>query len=408
MLPILLAATAYEETCTFGQINQGGWIGINMIVILLAVLVGVAVYTIAILLPTATRERVRGAAKTEALQAVISLLIVIILLGFALTCCQAGEGLTSELTLGTYTDPMHFAILYMQNLLLFRTNQIFGQLYSQSALFMITGHIETQIIESIELVLPAGLLLDLSSDVTGVYFGYVGVLTGTYTALIVAAYAVLFIFYFLLQIIEVTALTVLLPITTVIRAWPFGGPRLREAANAFLGIAVAFYFILPLTITFNTYVINWMYCDNNYVGTGTPMQLMGQNCNPYVNYILFTQPATLQLNTLFSGSQSDVQLNGLGGGTLPLQFFGGTLSGAGGIGAVFSSTLAHLFELPSVIISYGYTIAELMFESIVLIALDIAITVGFAQGLGKGLNFVVPTTVNLQGNLISMPFWGNV
>ncbi len=399
---ILLAANAYEGACTFAEINQGSWININMIVIFLAVMVGIAIYTIAVLLPASTRERLRGAARTEAFQAIISLFIIIILLGFAFTACQAGESLTGELTAGLYHDPMQFSQQYLGNLLFVRAQQIFGDMYAKSATFLIDGHIAEQIAESINVIIQGYLGIELNPNVTGVYFGYTGVLTGTYTALLVAAYAVLFVFYILLPIVQALALTVLLPLTIVMRSWPFGGPRLREAANAFLGIAIAFYFVLPLMITFNNYVVNWMYCSS-YDGSGTPLQLSSQNCNPYSNYVSFTNafPA-LQTSTLFAANQP-LTLSGFGGGALsmPYDFFGGTISGSGGVISLLTGMLKNLFELPLVIVQYGYVIAEYMFESIVLMALDIAVTIGFAQGLSKGLGAV-------SGALGSGPFWGNV
>lgn len=402
MIPILLASTAYEGACTFASIDQGAWLNINFLVVLFCVLVAAAIYAISALLPSATREKLKGAARTEAFQAILSLFIIIILLGFAFTSCQAGESLTNQLSLGTYQDPMQFSQVYLSNLLFITAPEIFGQIYSASATNLLLAHILDQIVQALEIPIANFANLELNAGIDGVFFGYTGVLTTTYTSLLVVSYAVLFIFYFILALTEAFALTVLLPLSIIVRSFPFGGPRLRGAADSFLAIAVAFFFVLPLTITMNNYITNWVYCSNS-AGTGTPTTVLTQDCNPYSSYIAFTQSTTkLPLNSLFTAN-SVFSFSGVGGGavSVPLQFFGGTVSGAGGLISVFTSTLQGLWEIPEVITNYGYEIASFMFQSVVLIALDIAITIGFAQGLSKALGSV-------SGALGAGPFWGSV
>ncbi len=401
-MDLVLLLTAYQQACTFAAINQGAWLNINGIVILLALVLGAGVYAIASMLPASTREKLRGAVKTEMFQAVLSVFIIIAVLALAYTSCQAGQSITQELTTGLYQDPMQFAQFYLSNLLFQRSNQIFGQIYSESAIFLAAAHVLEMIVESEEITILGGYVgVQLSNNITGVYYGYTGVITGTYTAMLVASYAVLFIFYLILPITQALALTVLLPLTIVIRSWPFGGPRLREAANSFLAIAIAFYFILPITITLNNYVVNWMYCSN-YIGTGTPLQLTSQNCNPYADYVQFTQFSSLPLSSLFTAN-SAANIVGPGGSVtqVPVEFYSGIFSGQGGLGSVITGSLKILFDVPDIIAGFGYEIAEYMFESIVLVALDIAITIGFAQGLTKALN----AAPNILG---AGPFWGNV
>ena len=60
-----------------------------------------------------------------------------------------------------------------------------------------------------------------------------------------------------------------------------------------------------------------------------------------------------------------------------------------------------MFDIPSVIILYAAKTAQYVFEGIVLIGIDMAIVLAFAQGLTKGLNSA--------GKMIGTgPFWGNV
>ena len=388
--------------CSITGLNQGAWLNINGLVILFALILGAGVYAIATMLPASTRERLRGSVKTEMFQAVLSVFIIIGVLALAYTSCEAGQMLTQELTAGLYQNPMQFAQFYLSNLLFQRSGQIFGQIYSESAIFLAAAHVLEMIVESSGVTLAGGYAqVQLDNNITGVYYGYTGVITGTYTAMIVASYAVLFIFYLILPLTQALALTVLLPLTIVIRSWPFAGPRLRESANSFLALAIALYFILPLAITLNNYVINWVYCGN-YVGTGTPLHAISQNCNPYVSYVGFTQFPSLPINSLFAAN-SVANIIGPGGGTfqVPIAYFGGVFSGQGGIGSIITGSLKVLFDVPGIISEFGYEIAEYMFECIVLIALDIAITIGFAQGLTKALN----AAPNILG---AGPFWGNV
>ena len=408
-LTALVAGSSIPNTCGFGALgsnglNQGAWININFIVVLLTIMVAVLVYTIAILLPAATREKLRGAAKVEAGQGIIGLVIVMLLVLFSAGTCQLGQGLTLGLSAGTYQNPQQFSQYYLENLLFVKNPELFGQLYSAGAQFLIFGNVLDQIVESVELSVGGYAGIQLDSNIVQVYYGYAGIATGTYTAMLVASYGVLFVFFLLLPIIFAFALTTLAPLALVLRSLPFGGPRLRETADAFLGIAIAFYFILPLTLTLDNYIINWTYCSTGVGNIAPPIGTVATGCNPYASYLAPGGNILAKLgdlNTILSSTPPSGSAKGLGSTGIQGEFFGGVVNGGGGIMSIMGNILKNLFDIPQVISGYGNEIAAFMFESIVLIALDIAITIGFAQGIAKGLD-AFPRVIGVS------PFWGNV
>ena len=72
-----------------------------------------------------------------------------------------------------------------------------------------------------------------------------------------------------------------------------------------------------------------------------------------------------------------------------------------GIAQLTGSIINALAGIPGQTDNYGVEVAEYMFTSIVLIALDVAITLGFAQGLARGLG-------SISGAMNVGPFWGSV
>lgn len=407
--------TAYQQACTFPAINSNNWITINVFLVLAAVVIASLVYTLAGFLPTISREKLKGAAKTEATQAFLSIFIIMAVTAFAAVTCNVGIFLTKSATATTgvvYSDPMQYAQTYISNLLYERSSQLFGQMYAESALFLLWGNIDEQLASAFEVPISLTSDLQLNTNLVGVYYGYSGVLTSTYTGLIVITFAVLFVMWILLPVIQSFALTAMLPTALIIRTLPFGGPRLREAADSILAIAIAFFFILPLAISMNSFIISWMFCSGNpWAGTG-PVTTVGA-CNPYASFVYPDLLNNLQTNSYFSGVPTNVvtvpQNSALPNGGqnylnpgLQLPFSPlGVSSGTGGLSQFLVTGVQTLYSMPYVIDGFGVKIAEYMFESIVLIALDLAITIGFAQGLTKGLGSI--STLIGTG-----PFWGNI
>ncbi len=401
---LLLSANSgvLGNACTFGGINTGNWVNINMIVVLLVLTAASFVYALAVLLPAATREKLRGTAKTEAAQGVISAFLVIIMVVFAATGCELGSLFAASQPSMTYVNPTSFSENYLENLLFIKSTSIFTQMYAASALYLVYGNLIESVIPQVGIpkngftLGPLSLQFDISTNIIQVYYAYAGILTGTYSALLTASFGVLFIFVLLLPIIQAVALTMLAPLAIAMRSLPFGGPRLRETSDAFLGIAIAFAIVFPVTITMDSYIINWMYCQGMSTQTNSPLSVAPSACNPYQIYLGTNPTSNIPVDKLFTAQSPPTS-----SGSISFTFLTGVIGGQGGPLSIIGNSWKNFLELPQIINGYGIEIANYVFQSIVLMALDIAITVGFAQGFSKGISA-------FSGALGAGPFWGNM
>jgi nitrate reductase NapE component len=204
------------------------------------------------------------------------------------------------------------------------------------------------------------------------YSNYVGVLSGIFTPMVVATFGMLFLQFIMLPVISGISLSILLPIALLIRSFGFTGPRLREAADSFLALAIVLYFVYPLTFVMNYQIISWLYCSN------------GPVCNPYPQYNGGYQLSSLSASSLFASN------------TVPANMFGYNLGLASNFyGPLFSGKMSYLgignilygwAAVPNDINTITVALAQYLFEGIVLIALDLAITIGLAIGLQRGIS----------------------
>lgn len=400
---LMQSSTLYQNYCTFGGINTNDWVGICTLVITVLLLVGGVVYAISSIFPAAMRERLKGGAKTEMFQAVLSVIIIAVIIAFAMSMCNIAQTITSSTTTSTfsgvqYSDPIVFALDYMRDLVFTKALALFSQIYSETISLVVWGNIMEGIASSLDGVIklttgigtgPQGNIgMNLQHDAVGVFFGFSGVLTGAYTTLIVVTFGILYILYIFMVIIQQTALTMLLPLAIVMRCVPFMGPRLREASDSFLALAIAFYYIFPMAIILNNFAVSWLYTS---CSTGAAL------CNPYVQYV---EPYNLDAIGITSLFKSDAVAHiGTLGINIPFSYLGGGLTGLGGFGNSFSSGVAAMYALPNIIFQYGYLTAEYIFEGILLMGLALLITVAFAQGISKGLG-AIPRIIG------SGPIWG--
>ncbi|MDE1851210.1 MAG: hypothetical protein KGH69_00790 [Candidatus Micrarchaeota archaeon] len=393
---LLQSSTVYQNYCTFGGINTNDWVGICTLVIMVLLMIGGAIYAISSILPAAMRERLKGGAKTEIFQALLGAIIVAVVVAFAMTACSIAQTITSSTTTHIfsgvqYSDPIVFALAYMRDLVFTKALALFSQIYSETISLVLWGNVLGAIAEftfGTAQFATGNIQISLSEDIVGVFFGFSGVMSGAYTTLLIVTFGILYILYIFLVIIQQTALTVLLPLAIVMRSLPFMGPRLRETADSFLAIAIAFYYIFPMAIILNNFIVSWLYTS---CSTGAEL------CNPYVQYAEPYNLGNIDITNLFK-SDSVVHLGTLGI-NLPFTYFGQGLTGLGGFGNEFTSGFTAMVALPNLIFQYGYLTAEYIFEGIVLMGLAILITVGFAQGLSKALG----SASRIIG---SGPIWG--
>jgi len=158
------------------------------------------------------------------------------------------------------------------------------------------------------------------------------------------------------------------------------GPQIRKTANVILALAIGFYFILPLTIVLDSYIAG---CIGIGLGVKT-------TCTSYPFTTSVTAYSVNSISPSIFGASSSLPLNssnvpslaGLGGLNLPTSFYFGS------IGNNLGQFIGIMLNAPGVTAGYGETVAAYFFVSILLIAVDMAITVGFIAGLAKGLDAI--------------------
>ncbi|MEM0086902.1 MAG: hypothetical protein QXU16_01390 [Candidatus Micrarchaeaceae archaeon] len=371
MIGILLQASSVG--CTFGGLNQYSWININLIVVLLSMTIGALIYAIANLLPAQRREKLKGAVKYELFQSIISVFIIIAVLAFAATGCTVASSFTNN------ENPFTYSEYTVSNLLFKNGVGIMTGLFAKGINFYTSGLLIESMLTYLGTFIPEGKLPSLLTNKLAflnalnisittnpsagdVFLSYSSLFTDLLPTFVLLSFASLLLLYLVLPIIQIGALTVLLPVALIMRSLSFTGPRLRESANSFLAIAIAFYFVLPLMIVFNTYVVNWMYCTGGL-----------KLCNPYTQW---TGPYSMPSTNIPLFSSVPETFNGFGMLlSIPSSFYAST-----GI------PIAGVINAPAVLMQYSNEVAEYFFEGVFLIALDFVVTVAFAIGLAKGLS----------------------
>jgi len=407
MLPIIpILMQMGGNTCVLGgtptsaggaTLNTGNWISINMIMVLLVITFAAAVYMFSGFVSTQLREKMKGAAKFEAFQAMVSIAIIFTLIGLSVVSCNIGNSIvqaSTPITGQVYQTPMQASESYIGTLMFTKGLGLFTQIYAESVLIAVYANVATSIDDALsEIAIDPVLSISFSPDFFGAMYGFSGALGAAFEPLIVVTFGILFLLYLLLPLVQSLALTVVVPVALIMRTIPFAGPRLRESSDSFLALAIGFYFILPLAILMNQFIVHWIF-------TGCSATVLTL-CNPYPQYTQQYVISTFPSSALFNTNSTTFTAGGLGVFNLPVSFLGSGLSAGGGILSGLTSAVNLVIFLPQVIIGLGLKTAEYVFEGIVLIGIDMAIVLGFAQGLTKGLNSA--------GRIIGVgPFWGNV
>ncbi len=412
VIPIMLAVnTAYNTACVFGgtpsgngPLNTNGWIQINLIVVLLSFTVSAAIYSLSTLFSTSFGEKMRAAAKYEAFQGLISIAIIITLMSFSAVTCQLGESMTASTATMihmSYEDPIQFSEGYIQSLMFTKGLNLFTSIYSETVYIAVAGNGAEFLEELLEENTIGIFGISFGSQIMALLFGFSAAISSSFLPLIVVAFGVLFTVYLMLPLIESLALTVIVPLALIMRSIPFAGPKLRESSDTFLALAIGFYFIFPMAIMLNSYIMSWIYTPCQI---STPISPSSGTflCNPYSQFNAPYQLADIPVGDMFTQSSQSIGGVGFFGlNNVPFTFLSGTVAHQGGVFGAISNIVEASFGLPYVIINISVQVAQYAFEGIVLIGIDMAITLGFAQGLTKGLNSVGKITG-------AGPFWGNV
>ncbi len=443
---ILLDASTPSPTAACGVQAASGWLGIDGLVVLAIVTVAAFIYVLANFLPAARREKLRGAANYEILEALFSLALVVVLFVAWSAACNIGPLLTQSTTsTSTYQGLFGADTTYLGNLLYLNGVNLVSNLYSTSIGYMIVANIwylgatETanffgsNPVSVLGKTIP-GATSSLNPQVDVLFTEFSELFTAIYGALLVGAFSTLFVLSFILPIIEAGAFAVVIPVAIIMRSIPFAGPALRRTSNAFIALAIGFYLVLPLMIAFNSYVAT---CLNIPYGGGTA------SCN-YLNsfpqikqYLsgyasvgsLTSATASIFTSTATSGYVSSSGLSGVScaspddyvyestcgdsstikpGSCQPFSSIESQVCGTYAISGTSSSYLptgaatpltfystaftglnqfiTEMFNSPQEAEYYGSAVASYLFLSVVMLAIDLAITVGFVYGLSKALD----------------------
>jgi len=353
------------NTCAFAGVgvNANNWIGINMLVVLLFFTIAALIYALSNLLPPSPREKLKTTSKFEIMQMILSIFIIIILVGIASVSCNFTKSIVGM-------DPFEAAQIYIGKLLFVDGINLATHIYSTSIEFMIGSEIYNILGPPISIKLINSSTVKASASVSpslgNIYNTYAGIIV-SYNTLVIPTFGMLFFNFLMLFIVKATMLTVVLPVAIAMRTLSFLGPRLRESANSFLALAIAFYFIYPLTFVMDSYIVNWTYC----IGAQS-------TCNPYYSsYPLTYTASSIPASSLFA-TNPNYNLFGFAF-TLPFNFYSSVLSGI---------PFQYLFILlaPSSVGVIAQQVSDFLFQGIFLMALNISITVAFAISLTKALN----------------------
>ncbi|MDE1762328.1 MAG: hypothetical protein KGH59_04175 [Candidatus Micrarchaeota archaeon] len=377
MLPIMLVS----NTCALGGLNTNNWVGVNLLVIMLALTIASVAYILTgLFLTTQQAARVRGYIRFEYVQAMIGVSVIIAVLALSSIICNVGSQLTPQ-----GQSPFAFAQTYVGNLLFVQGTGLVTQMYTASVQYTVYANVMDFFASSAigtvnsifgsffpNLNLPAKIEFVPGQAFTSTFNTYSSILTDRYTPLVIATFAMLFLQYLLIPIIQGGALVVVLPLALLMRSMSFVGPRLRDTADQFIAISIALYFIFPLTFVMDQQILNWTFCINGV-----------KVCNPYIAYAgAYTVPTATQSGIFTSNPVALPSWLNLPGAFYSSAFgnsFFNTNSGA-------SNPLQAILSAPNDVMAFGASVAQYLFEGIVLIALNMAITITFAVGLARGIS----------------------
>jgi hypothetical protein len=373
--------TLIASTCAYGGGGSyvTGFLGINYIVILVSFMVLALIYMLGKLLPGATRGKLTEAARAEIPQLLISVIIIAALLATSQIACGVSTSMARSLIpaagVPSGLSPFGFADYYVGNLALNTGLRLLTTIYSLG----ITYSIDARIFQALgtQLDIPDISVIDTPIFEANVTYGYdagitYGIMADDFFAvlapLVTLTVGMLFLQYLALPIIQYTAFVVLLPIAIALRSLSFTGGRLRSTANAVLAIAIALYIIYPLTIAFDSYAVSWIFSPSNPEYGCT--SCLGST------YALASLPTSLFSNIPLSGEVT------LGPVSVPLSVLSNFLGSSAGTYLTSLSPPVMMSQLHTLITQ----ISQFIFIAVVLFAVNISITIGFAMGLTRALD----------------------
>ncbi|MCL5007366.1 MAG: hypothetical protein M1164_01650 [Candidatus Marsarchaeota archaeon] len=388
------------QTCALygGASYVNSWLGINFAVILAGIFVVTLVYMLSRFLPSSMKGKITSVMKVELTQLFISVIIIVVLIGAASTACAASTSISQHVT-HTTESPFAYSDYYIGNLTLNTGLRLLTNVYLTSIDYGIDSRVYPSLInyEGPGFLSHSASILSKSAankgiEIFSVGFNFgedlganFGILSDLYLAvfgpIITLVIGSLFVQYLSIPIFEYTAFTIVLPVALIMRSIAYsasGSGGLRSASNAVLAIAIAVYLIYPLMISYNSYIVNWIFSVQN----------------PYFQYLHTSFTIDSLPTTFFSSLASGVSGVSLFGVTTPsLNSLLGNYATTGVV------SLFDPFAVTSQVLTTIDEMAQFIFVGIFLFGLDVAVTLGFAQSLASSLD------AGIEG---AASFWGNV
>lgn len=401
--------------CGFSSLNINNWIGINVLVVLAIISIAGFVYALASFLRPEERERLKGISRYEVIEGLFSVMLIFTLLFLSAGVCSAGAAIAGPVVgASPYTNIFNYASWYFAIVMFQNGFNLVSSIFTATSQFFIVSNVayyvvnvllgvvnnlasfsqEIPIVESelLNVVATVTVSLKISTVIDQLFQIITAVFVEVFGTLLTISFVGMFLLIFMFPLIKAGALTVVVPISIIVRSLGFFGPKLRSTANLFLALAIGFYFVLPLTVMFDIYAISCL----GGLGITQSLTFSHVKCNyPLASYVnnnynlpsyspsLLTTAIPSELNSAVVPS-SLVNFN-IGNSPFNIippvssTFYSYAFSN-------FDQLLQIMFNAPSVIEKYAYQVASFVFVGIVLVALDMAVTIGFVNGLAKGLD----------------------
>jgi hypothetical protein len=395
---MMLNTCALYGTTTY----TNSWLGINFIVILISLMIVAVAWSLSSFFPAETRSRIRSVSRFEMIQAVISVAILAILLGFSLATCTISSTISTTLA-HTSMNPFQYANYYIGATLNSGVT-LLSNIYASSVSYAVTASLWQNgaafIYSSIKLRnIPIRNLLTTPSLTSATQFGklsnFLDITFGIqnvdmsqafyslsviyiqiFSPIIIIALGLLFIQFFLLPLMQSIAFTIILPVAIAMRSLAFTSSNIGSAANSLIAIAIALYLIYPMTVAFDSYAVAWVFSASNpgsqYMNTAFTL-----NSIKPASYFTTSPSSSTLLGVNTSGTLLGMEVNA---GT----FIFKACSSAGGNPGCLAIT--PLFTAPLQLERYVNQMSQLVFVSILLFVLNISITIGLAMSIHKALN----------------------
>ncbi len=371
-----------------------GWLPLTYLVVALGLLIVAIAYMVSKLMPPSVSSKLKEVTKSEITQIFISVFIILILLSMTTTACNLSSALgtqvlaTAGVTNARGLSPFQYADYYIGILALNHGINLLGYIYSTSIGYAIESRVITVLSQDLgfstggDSVLSFGISYD--HDLGALYGALSDVYFDALSPILVITIGMLYLQYLALPLLEYTAFTVILPVAILIRLIPYGGSGLKSASNAILAIAIAAYIIYPLMIAFDSYIVYWIY---------SPALNPTYSCTNCLNtaYTLPSLPSSSFLSTSVTSSDN----SNLGGITSVL----GISTPA--VNNVLSSSFYSSFTIdPEPAAAYiTQQMSQFIFVAVFLFGLNLAVTLGFAMGLARGLNLGIEGSVSFWESL---------